>query len=249
MKWYVKVWRQYADFRGRARRKEYWVFVFLNMLFMSIYLFLTFLVAFSTFNTPVIVFMSVILSIYCLAIIIPSFAVMVRRLHDMGNSGWWYLINFIPFIGGFWFLILLCTDSQPGANNWGPNPKDGHQGNHGYRNQNPRETNRYQGAGLPHDKADGYSRPTRLFSQRITVGRSQSNEIRVGEQFDDVSRNHAVIFYEDNSLVFEDHSSCGSYINGRKVHNSRMYIYRNDQIRLGNKYLLSWNEIDRLLQA
>ena len=62
--------------------------------------------------------------IYLLAIVIPSLAVAIRRLHDTGKSGWMILVGIIPLIGSIWLLILYCTDSQPGPNKWGPNPKE-----------------------------------------------------------------------------------------------------------------------------
>jgi uncharacterized membrane protein YhaH (DUF805 family) len=62
--------------------------------------------------------------IYALAMFIPGLAVAVRRLHDVGKSGWMLLIAFIPLIGAIWLLVLLLTDSQEGTNNWGENPKE-----------------------------------------------------------------------------------------------------------------------------
>jgi uncharacterized membrane protein YhaH (DUF805 family) len=59
-----------------------------------------------------------------LFIFIPSLAVGVRRLHDIGKSGWMWLIAFIPLAGAIWLLILFCEDSEPGSNNWGDNPKE-----------------------------------------------------------------------------------------------------------------------------
>ncbi len=112
MEWYLKVMKQYADFEGRARRKEYWMFVLFNMIF--------------AFGVGIIdgLMGSMILSgIYMLAIIIPSIAVGVRRLHDVGKSGWMMLVAFIPLIGGIWLLILFVTDGEPGDNLYGANPK------------------------------------------------------------------------------------------------------------------------------
>ena len=63
--------------------------------------------------------------IYLLGMLVPTLAVTVRRLHDMGKSGWWYFITLVPLIGGIWLIVLLVSDSQPGANAWGPNPKAG----------------------------------------------------------------------------------------------------------------------------
>ena len=61
--------------------------------------------------------------LYNLALLFPSTAVVVRRLHDIGNSGWWILISLIPFIGSIWLIVLLCTDSNPNENDYGPSPK------------------------------------------------------------------------------------------------------------------------------
>jgi uncharacterized membrane protein YhaH (DUF805 family) len=62
--------------------------------------------------------------LYSLAAMIPGLAVSIRRLHDIGKSGWWLLIAFVPLIGGIWLIVLLATDSQPGNNQWGAYPKE-----------------------------------------------------------------------------------------------------------------------------
>ena len=65
-----------------------------------------------------------------LILFLPSLALAVRRLHDTGKSGWWYLIGVIPivsYIGGLVLLVFYCTDGEAGTNKWGPNPKEGHQ--------------------------------------------------------------------------------------------------------------------------
>jgi len=59
-----------------------------------------------------------------LALVIPSLAISVRRLHDSGKSGWWYLIAFIPYIGSLILIVFMCLDSQPGRNKWGTNPHE-----------------------------------------------------------------------------------------------------------------------------
>ncbi len=65
----------------------------------------------------------VLLIIYFLGTIVPTLAVTVRRIHDIGKSGTWYFISFIPYIGSFWLLILTCMDSETKTNKWGENPK------------------------------------------------------------------------------------------------------------------------------
>ena len=107
MNWYLKCLKQYADFNGRARRTEFWVFglvnlvigVVLNFVFAPLYY------------------------VYALAVLVPNIAVSIRRMHDINKSGWWVLISLIPIIGGIWFLILCLMDSKPGENAYGPNPK------------------------------------------------------------------------------------------------------------------------------
>lgn len=127
---YLNVIRNhYADFRGRARRREYWTFYLINTL-ISVVLSLPSLVQVVTAPDPETVTPSglallslIAAGLYSLFMLIPSLAVSVRRLHDTGRSGWWYLINFVPLVGGLILLIFLVLDSQPGANRWGPNPK------------------------------------------------------------------------------------------------------------------------------
>jgi len=120
MNWYFKVLKQYADFNDRARRKEYWMFVLFNLIFSVIAMILdnVFGIALEGIGY------GPLYGIYLLAIILPSLAVAVRRLHDIGKSGWMILITLIPLIGGIWLLVLLATDSNPGDNQYGPNPKE-----------------------------------------------------------------------------------------------------------------------------
>jgi uncharacterized membrane protein YhaH (DUF805 family) len=122
MNWYLKVLKEhYADFSGRARRKEYWMFI----LFHVIVTFILAIVAsvFSTTEEPTSYAIFIILGIYILATFIPALALSVRRLHDVGKSGWFYLINFIPYIGGFILIIFACMDGENKPNKWGENPK------------------------------------------------------------------------------------------------------------------------------
>ena len=113
------VLKKYAEFNGRSRRKEYWMFVLFNLI-ISIVLASTerVLGIGSEYGTG---FLS---AIYSLGILIPSIAVGVRRLHDIGKSGWWLLIALIPVIGWIWLIVLLATDGLPGSNEYGTNPKE-----------------------------------------------------------------------------------------------------------------------------
>ncbi len=120
MKWYLKVLKQYADFNGRARRKEYWMFFLFNMIFIVALALLSGMIGGSTNSEELV---SIPILIYYLAIIIPSIAVVVRRLHDQNKSGWYYLVSLIPFIGGIWLIVLMCTEGDSGPNQYGPDPK------------------------------------------------------------------------------------------------------------------------------
>lgn len=106
---------KYADFDGRARRSEYWYFVLGN--------FLAYLVLAGVGFALGEYVGLILLVVFWLGIIVPSIAVVVRRLHDVGKSGWFYFVALIPLVGGIWLLVLLCTDSQVGPNQYGPNPK------------------------------------------------------------------------------------------------------------------------------
>jgi uncharacterized membrane protein YhaH (DUF805 family) len=128
MEWYLMVWRKYAEFEGRARRQEYWMFALFNFLAALVLGGLGGIGIAINRDYGGILFIP--LGLYCLAIIIPSIAVSVRRLHDTGKSGWLLLLfvalGFIPFvnlISGIVRLVFMCQDSDPGMNQYGPSPK------------------------------------------------------------------------------------------------------------------------------
>lgn len=112
----------YANFRGRARRSEYWYFALFTTLLAMVLAVASFVMFDASDGGSFIGFLP--FGLFYLAIIIPTLAVTVRRLHDTGRSGWFVLINFIPYIGGIIMIVLCCFDSQPGTNKWGPNPKE-----------------------------------------------------------------------------------------------------------------------------
>ncbi|MAY83842.1 MAG: hypothetical protein CMP59_06870 [Flavobacteriales bacterium] len=121
MEWYLKVLRQYTDFNGRARRKEYWMFFLFNVIFSIAASLLDMLLGTGIEGMGY----GLIYTLYGLAVLLPSLAAAVRRLHDIGKSGWMILVGLIPIIGAIWLLILMVTDSNPGENKYGPNPKEG----------------------------------------------------------------------------------------------------------------------------
>lgn len=107
------VTEKFCCFSGRARRREYWMFT----LFYILVLLGLFIVA------QVIPAFSFAYFICPLVLLLPSLGVTVRRLHDIGKSGWLILVGLIPFVGGIILLIFECLDSTPGENQYGPNPK------------------------------------------------------------------------------------------------------------------------------
>ena len=120
MNWYLKCLKQYADFSGRARRKEYWMFTLFNTIFAIVAIIIDNVVGTASPELGYGVFYG----LYALAVFIPGLAVAVRRLHDVGKSGWMILIALIPLIGAIWLLVLMVTDSNPGENQYGQNPKE-----------------------------------------------------------------------------------------------------------------------------
>ncbi|RZT89216.1 uncharacterized membrane protein YhaH (DUF805 family) [Pseudonocardia sediminis] len=127
MQWYLKVLRQYADFSGRARRKEFWMFVLFNVIVAIVLSILDNALGLSTSTATESGFYysaGILTSIYQLAVLIPSLAVGARRLHDTGRSGWWQLIAFIPLVGAIILIVFWASDGHRGPNQHGPNPKE-----------------------------------------------------------------------------------------------------------------------------
>lgn len=108
--WFVKCLKNYANFTGRARRSEYWYFVLGQIIIMIVAAIIDSII----FGQP-----SLLYFVIGLGLFIPSLAVLVRRLHDTGRSGWWALINFIPLVGAIILIVWLATETKPEDNQWG----------------------------------------------------------------------------------------------------------------------------------
>jgi uncharacterized membrane protein YhaH (DUF805 family) len=116
---FVDVLRKYAVFSGRARRSEYWWFVLIYLLIsLGLMLLDGILGSSHRFGDA-----GLLGGLFGLAMLLPSIAVSVRRLHDTDRSGWWLLIAFIPLLGAIVLLVFCALDSQPGENRFGPHPK------------------------------------------------------------------------------------------------------------------------------
>ena len=114
---------KYADFNGRARRKEYWMWTLYYTIVLLFAMVLDNVIGlnFELFGQPLDYgWLYVTIGITHL---IPGLGIVVRRLHDVGKSGWFYLIILIPLIGFIWILVLFCTDGVKEDNKWGSNPK------------------------------------------------------------------------------------------------------------------------------
>jgi len=117
MNYYINVLKKYAVFSGRASRKELWYFTLFNIIFAYIALILSNVLGLATKGY------GLLNILYSLAVLLPTIAVGVRRLHDTGRSAWWFLIELIPLIGPIWFIILMAINGNPGDNKYGPSPK------------------------------------------------------------------------------------------------------------------------------
>ena len=114
MEWMLMPLRRYADFNGRSRRKEYWMFFLAYVLILAV--------------TGILYEIShvvggLIAAVVVLGLFIPSLAVQVRRFHDQDKSGWFVLLSIIPYIGGLIVLVFMAIDGTRGPNRFGEDPK------------------------------------------------------------------------------------------------------------------------------
>ena len=121
MDWYLKVLKNYVGFSGRARRKEYWMFTLFSVIFAVVAMILDNVLGLASKEIGY----GPIYGLYALAVLLPSLAVSVRRLHDTDRSGWWLLIALIPFLGGIVLLVFMVLEGNHSDNRFGPDPKAG----------------------------------------------------------------------------------------------------------------------------
>ncbi|MDA5133339.1 MULTISPECIES: DUF805 domain-containing protein [unclassified Psychrobacter] len=113
--WFKKALRNYTNFSGRARRKEYWYFVLVQMGLIIVAMILDAII----FNSETGLFYIVV----ALGLFLPGLAVTIRRLHDTSRSGWWFLLSILPLIGSIILLVFLASDTKLETNQWGPPAK------------------------------------------------------------------------------------------------------------------------------
>ncbi|MEK6542638.1 MAG: DUF805 domain-containing protein [Pseudomonadota bacterium] len=118
MDWMLMAWKKYADFSGRARRKEYWMFVLGYFIMAIIANIVDSVLGMSGMIGPY----GPLTALLLLAVIVPSIAAGVRRLHDQDKSGWFMLLGLIPLVG-IVLLVFFCLEGTKGPNQYGPDPK------------------------------------------------------------------------------------------------------------------------------
>ena len=123
MEWYLDVLKNhYADFDGRARRKEYWMFFLVNL---GVVLGLAIVAGILGAIWEPLGWLGYLAYIgYVLAVLVPGLALTVRRFHDTGKTGWFALLALVPFVGGFIVLYFMVLEGDAGPNAYGPDPKD-----------------------------------------------------------------------------------------------------------------------------
>jgi uncharacterized membrane protein YhaH (DUF805 family) len=120
MQWYLKVLRQYADFTGRARRTEFWMFILFSVLISLVLALADWALGLQVLPGTT---TGVLGALYGVAVLIPTLAVTVRRLHDTGRSGFWIFIGLVPVVGAIVLLVFEVMEGQRGDNAHGPDPK------------------------------------------------------------------------------------------------------------------------------
>lgn len=119
--------RKYADFNGRARRSEYWLFVLFLLIVQVLASVLSWFVGgdleHDPFGSPAAAIIALAYFGFCLYVFVPALAVSFRRLHDSGRTAWWLLLGLIPILGQLVLLIFMVLEGTPGDNRFGPDPK------------------------------------------------------------------------------------------------------------------------------
>ncbi len=259
------VFKNYANFNGRARRSEYWYFFLFNWLVGIVATVL--LIAISGVGLVGIGYsrayaaggalsaagiIGFLYSVYCLAIILPTIAVTCRRLHDVGKSGAYILIGFIPVVGWIFLLIWMLQDSDPGNNQYGPNPKssygsawsDSASGKNVTVAIEPPPMARQaapqvQGRTLYLQGIAGcYSGQRIPINGQILIGRGPDCSLQFPQDTNGVSRKHCILRLNGNQLLIQDlGSSFGTYING----NVRLNANQAASLRPGDRIFIGSN--------
>jgi len=239
MNWYTEVLKKYATFEGRASRSEYWYFFLFSGLLQLVFIGLAFVMP---ILAPAV---NILIIIYAFAVMLPSLAVGVRRLHDIGKSGWWYLIILIPIIGAIVLFIFAVLDSVPGSNIYGSNPKNIQSAANHYPEN---KTEEY----IPPQGIRGNVDMTQTITQKkLTpenslyppVNIQDGREMILGRNGDVVINNeyisgqHLKVFARSSICYVVDlDSTNGTYIEGRKLNpHEQVVIQEGQRIILGSE--------------
>jgi uncharacterized membrane protein YhaH (DUF805 family) len=122
MHWYTDVLKKYVEFSGRARRQEYWMFFLISFIISTVLSGIDRAIGTNSSSG------GLLQGIYGLAVLLPTIAVNIRRLHDTNRSGWWVLLWLIPILGWIPVIVFLAQDGTPGDNKYGPDPKAAERG-------------------------------------------------------------------------------------------------------------------------
>lgn len=121
MDWMLMPLRRYAEFSGRSRRKEYWMFFLLQLI---VYVVLSVIEGALGLTGMIAGAYGPLTALFALGFLIPGIAVGIRRLHDTDRSGWWLLLAFVPLVGAIVLLVFFVMDGTNGPNRFGPDPKN-----------------------------------------------------------------------------------------------------------------------------
>lgn len=268
------VFGNYATFTGRARRSEYWYFYLFNILLvlvlstLSIALFLIEGGSGGNMQASVAVsgIINIAVGIYGLAIIIPSLALCCRRLHDIGKPGSYMLFALVPVVGGILLLVWALQDSEPGDNQYGPNPKRSGgdavgarptvpiappppvqpgYGNYGSV-QVTGPVNRVPSAFMLQGESGALTGRRFPVNGRVMVGRGTECGVRFPGETGGVSRQHCELAANGGNLYIRDlGSTYGTFING----NNRIAPNQVVTLRPGDRiYIGSSSEMLRVIQ-
>ncbi len=227
MNWYIKVLNNYAVFSGRARRKEYWMFFLFNFIFGLVASLIDLSIGLLTFTVFGVGLLTIL---YGLAVLVPGLAVAVRRLHDVGKSGWYYLIVLIPIAGAIWFLVLTCTDSQAGDNKYGPNPKEEKEsGNNEEKESDNSVADRNKAIELAPDSADAYYNRGDAYDQMGEYGKAIADYNKAIE----LDPHHASAYYNRGCAYGE----IGAYDKAVADYDKAIELNPNDSLAYYNRGL------------
>lgn len=116
--------KRYSEFGGRSRRREFWSFQLFSSLVSGLLVSLITMSTVFRLVSEINLIFTGLLAVYWFIMFIPSLAVTVRRLHDIGYSGWWILLLLLPYLGAFVLIVLMLLNGQRGVNAWGNDPKE-----------------------------------------------------------------------------------------------------------------------------